>query len=80
MEMDGIEREFAPDAVEAIADKAIELNTGARGLRAIMENTMLDIMYSAPDDKEIEKILITAGCVKGDKPKVVKKKHNKEIA
>ncbi len=80
MEMDGIELEFAPDAVEAIADKAIELNTGARGLRAIMENTMLDIMYSAPDDKEIEKILITAGCVKGDKPKVVKKKHNKEIA
>lgn len=83
MEMDGIELEFSSDAVEAIANKAIELNTGARGLRSIMENAMLDIMYSAPDDKEIEKIVITGGCVGGEQPTVIRRKKNpgkKEIA
>lgn len=46
-EMDGIEAEFRPEAVEAIADKAIELDTGARGLRTIMENCLLNLMYTA---------------------------------
>ena len=80
-ELDNIDLEFTDDAVEAIADKAIELKTGARGLRAIMENTMLDIMYSAPDDREIEKVVITGECLKGGSPTVVKgKKPKKEIA
>ncbi len=80
-ELDNIDLEFTDDAVEAIADKAIELKTGARGLRAIMENTMLDIMYSAPDDREIEKVVITGDCLKGGSPTVVKgKKPKKEIA
>lgn len=80
-ELDNIDLEFTDDAVEAIADKAIELKTGARGLRSIMENTMLDIMYSAPDDSEIEKVVITGECLKGGSPTVVKgKKAKKEIA
>ena len=80
-ELDNIDLEFTDDAVEAIADKAIELKTGARGLRSIMENTMLDIMYTAPDDKEIEKVVITASCLKGEKPTVIRKKNSgKEIA
>ncbi len=80
-ELDDIDLEFTDDAVEAIADKAIELKTGARGLRAIMENTMLDIMYSAPDDSEIQKVVITGECLKGGSPTVVKgKKVKKEIA
>lgn len=81
-EMDNIVLEFSDDAVQAIADKAIELKTGARGLRSIMENTMMDIMYTAPDDKDIQKIVITAGCVRGEKPTVIKKEKpdGKEIA
>ena len=80
-ELDNINLEFSDDAVEAIADRAIELKTGARGLRSIMENTMLDIMYTAPDDKEIEKIVITGACLKGEKPAIVRRnKAGKEIA
>lgn len=82
LEMDGVTLEFSDDAVEAIADKAIELETGARGLRSIMENCMMDIMYSAPDDKEIDKIIITRGCINGDTPTVIRtvKDGDKEIA
>lgn len=82
MEMDGITLEFSEDAVEAIADKAIELDTGARGLRSIMENSMMDVMFSAPEDKEIEKIIITRACISGEKPTVVKRaaEEKKEIA
>ncbi len=53
----------SPDAVEAIAEKAIELKTGARGLRSIVENCMLDIMYRVPTDKTIEKVVIDRACV-----------------
>ncbi len=63
LEMDGVELVFMPDAVEAIAEKAIELKTGARGLRSIVENCMLDIMYRVPTDKTIEKVVIDRACV-----------------
>lgn len=79
-EMDKIDLEFSDGAVEAIADKAIELDTGARGLRAILENTMLDIMFDAPGDSEIRKVIITPGCLHGEKPTVIRKKEKKEIA
>lgn len=59
LEMDGVKLVFENDAVRAIAHKAIELNTGARGLRSIMEDVMLDTMFDAPDDKAIKKIIIT---------------------
>ena len=61
--MDGVELEFTDDAVEAIASLAIERNTGARGLRAILEEIMLDIMYEIPSRKDIEKCIITKECV-----------------
>ena len=54
-ELDGVGLEFSDDAVEAIADKALERKTGARGLRAIMEAVMLDLMYRIPSDKSISK-------------------------
>ena len=55
-ELDGVGLEFKDDAVEAIADKALERKTGARGLRAIMEAVMLDLMYRIPSDETISKL------------------------
>ncbi len=82
-EMDGIEAEFRPEAVEAIADKAIELDTGARGLRTIMENCLLNLMYTAPTDKSIRKIIIDKRCIEGGEPEIVRRPAaapDKEIA
>ena len=56
---DGIELEFTPEAMRAIAKKSIERKTGARGLRSIMENTLRDIMFTAPGDPSISKVTIT---------------------
>ena len=71
-ELDGIELEFTEDALTAVASKAIESKTGARGLRSIMEETLTDVMYDAPSDHTIEKIIIDKGCVTdGAEPEIV---------
>ncbi|MFW6001179.1 MAG: ATP-dependent Clp protease ATP-binding subunit ClpX [Halanaerobium sp.] len=57
--MDEIELEFTDEALKAIAEKALERNTGARGLRSVVENTVLDIMYDLPSRPEIKKCVIT---------------------
>ena len=57
--MDGVELEITDEAIKAIADKAKERKTGARGLRSIMENLMTDIMYEIPSNKDIAKVIIT---------------------
>lgn len=73
-EMDGIKLEFEKGAIEAIADKAIELNTGARGLRTIIENAMMDLMFNAPGRKDIEKVVITREFITGGaEPKITYK-------
>ncbi|MCF6092637.1 ATP-dependent protease ATP-binding subunit ClpX [Microaerobacter geothermalis] len=59
LEMDGVELEFAKDALQAIAKEAIKRNTGARGLRSIIESIMLDVMYDLPSRDDIVKCLIT---------------------
>ena len=59
LELDEVKLEFADDALEAIAQKAMEKNTGARALRAIIEEFMLDIMYEIPKDDNIGQVLIT---------------------
>ncbi len=61
--IDNIELDFAPEALDAIADKAIERKTGARGLRSIMEKTLLGLMYSCPSDSSIASVTITKDCV-----------------
>lgn len=67
--MDGVSLEFQKDALEAIADKTLEKKTGARGLRAILEKTLLPIMYTIPSDESIVKVIITKDCVEnGAKP------------
>lgn len=63
LRIDGVELAFTEDALKAIANKAIERKTGARSLRAIMEETLLPHMFSIPDSKDIEKIIITKECV-----------------
>ena len=70
---DNVELEFEPEAIEEIAEKALERNTGARGLRGIIEECMTDIMFEAPSDKDIEKIIITKECVTEGKPPVIKR-------
>ena len=68
----GVDLEYEPAALEAIADKAIEMKIGARGLRSVMEGVMTDIMYSVPSDKSAKKVLITEKCVKdGTSPEVI---------
>ncbi|HEO3992407.1 TPA: ATP-dependent Clp protease ATP-binding subunit ClpX [Streptococcus agalactiae] len=66
---DGVELEFDQDALLAIADKAIERKTGARGLRSIIEETMLDVMFEIPSQEDVTKVRITKAAVEGtDKP------------
>lgn len=63
VELDGVELEFKQDALEAIVDKALERNTGARGLRSIIEEIMRDIMYDIPSNEKIVKCIITKDTV-----------------
>ncbi len=65
-EMDGVELEIEEDAIVAIARKALEKKTGARGLRSIMEKIMTDIMYEIPSRHDIHKCIITKETVEGD--------------
>ena len=60
---DGVDLEYEPEALEAIADKAIERKIGARGLRSVMEGVMTDIMYTIPSDNTVDKVTITADSV-----------------
>ena len=71
---DKVELTFEDSALEAVADKAIERNIGARGLRAVMEGILTDIMYDIPSDPTVEKVVVTPACVRGEQgPEIV---HN----
>lgn len=77
-EMDNVELVFEEKALEAIVEKAIERNTGARGLRSIVEEIMRDIMYEIPSNEKIEKCIITEETVKELKePKVIINENRK---
>ncbi|MCC5790677.1 MAG: ATP-dependent Clp protease ATP-binding subunit ClpX [Opitutales bacterium] len=82
--MDGVELHFTKDAITAIAEKALVLKTGARGLRSIMERLMLEIMYDIPERSDIEKVHIDRAVVEGRKKprlqKTSKEKKNKNAA
>lgn len=66
LELDGIELEFEDEAFRAIAHLAIERNTGARGLRSIIEGIMMKPMFDLPSETDVERVIITAGYVKGE--------------
>ncbi len=76
--MDDVELTFEEEAIQAIADKAFERKTGARGLRSIMESIMMDIMYEIPSDDTIEECVITKGAVEGiSEPLIIRRETMK---
>ena len=71
--LDGIELEFDDEAIVAIAEKSIRLKTGARGLRSVLENLMLNCMYDAPSHGDVERVRITRQSVEGGDPLVIRR-------
>lgn len=65
-EMEDVELDIRQDALEAIAEKALTRKTGARGLRSIIENTLLDSMYDIPSSKDVHKLVVDASVINGD--------------
>lgn len=81
-ELDGVTLEFQPEALRAVAQEAMKRNTGARGLRAILEEIMLEVMYEIPSREDIAKVIITRDTIlKKEKPLVVAmdRKKKKEV-
>ena len=76
---DNVTLEFSDDALGAIADKAIEMEIGARGLRSIMEKSMLQIMYDIPSDRKIEKVKINKDCILEGAPAQITKRPKPQI-
>lgn len=76
-EIDNVELEFTDDALKAIADEAIARKTGARGLRAIVEDIMIDVMFDVPSDENISKVIITEEAIKSKQlPELVRLGEN----
>ncbi len=84
-DMEGVKLEFNEESLSAIAKKAIERKTGARGLRSIMENMLMDTMFEVPDREDVEKVVISKETIDDGKPPVYvlsdgkKKKKEKEV-
>ena len=80
IELDGVELEFAPEALEVIVDKAVERKTGARGLRSIIEEIMRDVMYDIPSNPKIAKCIITKETIlENKKPEVIIDENKKPV-
>jgi len=71
--MDGVRLRFTADAVKAVAEKAIELKTGARALRAILEGIMLEIMYDLPQRDDVAEVIVDAAAVAGKRKPTLKR-------
>lgn len=78
--MDDVELSFTDEALEAIATKAMERRTGARGLRSIIENAMLDIMFDIPSREDISKVVVEAGGITDDAKPTLLDKEGKELS
>ncbi len=65
-QMEGVEIDFRPDALDAVANKALERKTGARGLRSIMESVLLDTMYRIPSEEDVAKVVVDESVIKGE--------------
>jgi len=76
--LDDVKLELTPDALEAVAEETLKRNTGARGLRSVMEDLLTDLMFEVPSDHTIEKVVVTRDCVlKKAKPEIVKNPDKK---
>ncbi|MDR0436424.1 MAG: ATP-dependent Clp protease ATP-binding subunit ClpX [Propionibacteriaceae bacterium] len=78
-EIDGVRLEITDEAIELVAAKAMERGTGARGLRAILEETLLDVMYEVPGRDEVKTVVITGQCVRGEAPPTYVLRSSKEL-
>ena len=76
---DSVALDFADEALGAIADRAIAMDIGARGLRSIMEKTMLQTMYEIPSDRKIEKVTITKECIADDARPLITRRPKPQI-
>ena len=76
LDMDGVKLKFQDEALRAVSRKALARNAGARGLRAILENAMLDVMYEIPSNKGIREVVITVEVIeRGERPLMVYEKE-----
>ena len=76
LELDHVELEITDEALESIAQKALDRQIGARGLRAVMEKVMTEIMFRIPSDLTIRKVIITADVIDGAKPEIIHDESN----
>ena len=72
--------EFTQDALEAVADKAIDMKIGARGLRSVMEGLLTKIMFEIPSDPRIEKVTLDRNCVEGTGEPVIERRPRPSIS
>lgn len=78
LKMDGVELVFEPDALAAVAEETLKRNTGARGLRSVMEELLTELMFALPTDYTVEKVIITRDCVEnGALPEMIKNPEKK---
>ena len=80
LEMDGVSLTFTDEALRAIARKAREQRSGARGLRSILEKAMLDVMYEIPSLENVEEVVVDEECIEGNKPPVKVFRKEKEAS
>lgn len=78
-ELDDVELEFNEEALKGIADEAINRNTGARGLRAIIEDMMREIMFDIPSQENISKVIVNEDCIKTRKPELIEAEGGKRL-
>ncbi|WP_324734341.1 ATP-dependent Clp protease ATP-binding subunit ClpX [Pseudomonas paeninsulae] len=79
-EMEGVDLEFRPDALQSVARKALERKTGARGLRSILEGILLDTMYEIPSQSEVSKVVIDESVVDGTSKPLLIYENNEPVA
>jgi ATP-dependent Clp protease ATP-binding subunit ClpX len=79
-EMEGTQLEFLPEALRAVAKKAIKRDTGARGLRSILEHVLLDIMYELPSMNNVDKVIVNESVVEGNSQPVIVYRNEKKVA
>jgi len=76
--MEGVKLTFEDEAIEKIAEKAVEKGTGARGLRSIIEEIMLQVMFDVPSETDVKECIVTAATVDGEEPTLIRKKSKKK--
>ncbi|EKD74393.1 MAG: hypothetical protein ACD_44C00469G0003 [uncultured bacterium] len=78
-EMEGVSLEFRDTALQLIAERSVEKKTGARGLRSILEKTLLDIMYELPSLSHVTKVIVDESCIKGESSPIIMYENNEQV-